>query len=58
MEVCSVDYTNFVTLLLDTDIAEMLLAVPGLNVNAAMVSCVWGAAPACCYSPPLRLLRA
>jgi hypothetical protein len=37
----------------DKEIAKMLLAIPGVDVNATtVVSCVWG------FRPPLRLLRA
>jgi len=32
-----------------TDIVKLLLAVPGVNVNVAHVSCVSGDTPACRY---------
>ncbi len=44
-----------------TDIVHLLLAVPGLNVNAAMVSCVSGRhlhAMITARQSPSRLLRA
>ncbi len=41
-----------------TDIVELLLAVPGVNVNAVDVSCVSGETSACCDQSSLRSLRA